>query len=228
MPPLGVVIPTLNEEPYLPGLLDDLGRLAVPADVVVVDGGSTDGTVAVARRHGARTVTAARGRATQMNVGAQIVAGDWLCFLHADVRLIDDARRELALAVEGGDLQVGVWRLAIEGAGVALRVMELGAWVRDRLGGLPYGDQGLVVRRDLFAAVGGFAGIPIMEDVAMVRALRRRARVHRFRSAVRVSPRRWRRQGPWRTWLQNIALLAGYLAGVSPQRLSRWYPPEPR
>lgn len=225
---LAVVIPTLNEERHLPGLLADLRRLNVPAEVVVADGGSTDGTAEVAARAGVRVVRTARGRAMQMNAGAGVVGGEWLCFLHADVRLPPDARDDLAAAVRAGALEAAVWRLAIEGWGFPLRVMEFGARLRDRLGGLPYGDQGLLVRRALFDAVGGFPAIPIMEDVAMVRALRRRTPIRRFRSAVRVSARRWRRQGPWRTWLQNIALLSGYLVGVPPKRLVRWYPPEPQ
>lgn len=228
MPQLGVVIPTLNEERYLPGILEDLGRLPDATDIVVVDGGSGDGTLEVARRAGVRTVTAPRGRASQLNAGARAVAGDWLCFLHADVRFPADARRDLIETLRTGCLDAAVWRLAIDGRGLALRVMELGAFLRDQLGGLPYGDQGLVVRREVFDQVGGFSALPIMEDVAMVRALRRHVQVRRFASAVRVSPRRWQRQGPWRTWLQNIALITGFLAGVPAHRLARWYPPESR
>jgi hypothetical protein len=123
---------------------------------------------------------------------------------------------------------VAVWRLAIDGAGWWLRAVELGALIRDRVGGLPYGDQGLLVRRRLFERVGGFPEIPIMEDVAIVRALRRCATVRRLDARLLVSDRRWRREGGFRTWLRNVGLMGAYLAGVPPTRLARWYRPEPR
>ena len=107
-------------------------------------------------------------------------------------------------------------------------MIELGARIRDRAGGLPYGDQGLLVRRSTFDRVGGYPEIPIMEDVALVRQIRRVARVRRLPHAVVVSPRRWRREGAVRGWCRNIALLTAYLAGVSPERLVRWYRAEPR
>lgn len=226
--PVAVVIPTLNEAVLLPHLLDDLGELDFLRDVVVADGGSQDDTVRLARDAGVRVIHAERGRAVQMNAGAAAATGDWLCFLHADVRMDDAARDALRGFVETGRGEAAVWRLAIDGRGWWLRAVEFGARIRDRLGGLPYGDQGLVVRRTLFEAVGGFPEIPVMEDVAMVRALRRHARVRRLPAALLVSARRWRREGQYRTWFRNLALTSAFFAGVSPERLVRWYPPEPR
>jgi hypothetical protein len=136
------------------------------------------------------------------------------------------ARRELERVVEQNRAQAAVWSLAIDAVGMWPRVMEWGARVRDRLGGLPYGDQGLLVRRELFAALGGYPAIPVMEDVALIRALRRRARVDRLRAPLVVSPRRWQREGPYRTWLRNSLLIGAYLAGAHPRRLARWYRPE--
>jgi hypothetical protein len=101
--------------------------------------------------------------------------------------------------------------------------MEWGARIRDRLGGLPYGDQGLLVRRSAFERLGGFPDVPIMEDVAMVRALRSLVRIERLRAPLLVSPRRWQREGPYRTWLRNSLLITAYHAGVSPGTLARWY-----
>ncbi|MDH5551297.1 MAG: TIGR04283 family arsenosugar biosynthesis glycosyltransferase [Gemmatimonadota bacterium] len=225
MPILGVVIPTLNESRCLPGLLSDLAALALPTDIVVADGGSSDDTVAVGRAHGARVVGASRGRAPQMNAGAAEVRGEWLCFLHADVRMPERARRVLAAAL-GAECDAAVWRLTIDHPGGWARIMEWGAQLRDRLGGLPYGDQGLLVRRALFEAVGGFPLVPIMEDVALVRAVRAQASLTRLEAPLLVSPRRWLRQGPYRTWLRNTALLTAYAAGVSPERMARWYPAE--
>ncbi len=119
-----------------------------------------------------------------------------------------------------------VWGLRIDAAGLWPRLMEFGTYLRDRLGGLSYGDQGLLVRRELFESVGGFREIPIMEDVELVRDLRRRTRVARLGAPLLVSPRRWLREGPYRTWMRNSVLITAYLAGASPQRLARWYRPE--
>jgi hypothetical protein len=114
--------------------------------------------------------------------------------------------------------------LAIDGRGWWLRAVEYGALARDRLGGLPYGDQGLIVRRAIFEQLGGFPDIPVLEDVAFVRAARRTTTIRRLSSPVVVSARRWETEGPYRTWFRNSALLIAYLLGVSPRRLARWYP----
>ena len=102
--------------------------------------------------------------------------------------------------------------------------MEWGAQIRDRLGGLPYGDQGLLVRASLFERLGGFPDYPVMEDVALLRAVRRNTALRRLSSPVVVSARRWKKEGPVRTCVRNVALIAAYLSGVSPHRLARWYP----
>lgn len=225
---VGTVIPTLNEVANLPNLLHDLRQSGVPQDVLVVDGGSVDETVAVARREGARVVETTPGRGGQLRTGAAAVRGEWLLFLHADVRMPEPARAALRGAVDDQRLSVAVWRFAIDGRGTWFRIVEFGAWLRDRVGGLPYGDQGLLVRRDCYEAVGGFPSIPIMEDVALIRALRRRGRIDRFGAPLPVSARRWQREGPVRGWLRNALLVTAFLAGASPDRLARWYRPEPR
>ncbi|HYK82670.1 MAG TPA: TIGR04283 family arsenosugar biosynthesis glycosyltransferase [Gemmatimonadales bacterium] len=223
---IGVVIPTLNEARYLPGLLDDLSRLgrAVPLDVVVADGGSSDATAAAALRGGARVIALAPGRGRQLNAGAATVRGSWLLFLHADSRLPAEGRRALlAAVVDEPGLAAGVFGFAIELPAPWKRFIEWGQALRERLYHLPYGDQGLLIRRDVFQAVGGYPDIPVMEDVAMVRALRKRGVViHRLPAALVTSGRRYRARGVVRTWLGNALLIGLYLLGVSPQRLARW------
>lgn len=223
---IGVVIPTLNEARYLPGLLDDLSRLgrAVPLDVVVADGGSSDATAAAALRGGARVIALAPGRGRQLNAGAATVRGNWLLFLHADSRLPAEGRRALlAAVVDEPGLAAGVFGFAIELPAPWKRFIEWGQALRERLYHLPYGDQGLLIRRDVFQAVGGYPDIPVMEDVAMVRALRKRGVViHRLPAALVTSGRRYRARGVVRTWLGNALLIGLYLLGVSPQRLARW------
>lgn len=225
---VGIVIPTLNEEEHLGGILEDLAGLDVPRDVAVVDGGSADATLAVAARFGVRIVRAPRGRASQMNAGANVVTGEWLCFLHADVRMPAPARQALRETVVRSEVEAAVWKFAVEGRGAWMRLVEAGALLRDRLGGLPYGDQGFLIRRSLFDAVGGFPCLPIMEDVALARVVRRRARLARLPAALVASGRRWRREGRYWTWVRNAVLVTAYLAGAPPDRLARWYPPEPR
>ncbi|MGH7547610.1 MAG: TIGR04283 family arsenosugar biosynthesis glycosyltransferase [Gemmatimonadales bacterium] len=222
---IGVVIPTLNEAASLPALLMALRGLgtAVPLDVVVADGGSTDGTRACAAAAGMRVLTAPRGRAWQLNAGARAVRGEWLLFLHADVRLAIEAQRALVAAVQPtSKVGAAVFQFAIELPWVWKHFIELGQRVREVLWGLPYGDQGLLVRRELFETVGGYPDIPLMEDVAIIRGLRRHTAIRRLPATLLTSGRRYLRHGVVRTWLRHAALITLYSAGVSPHHLARW------
>ncbi len=222
---IGAVIPTLNEAQTLPALLADLHELArvAPLDVVVVDGGSSDGTRARAAAGGARVVQAHRGRARQLNRGAMVVRGDWLLFLHADCRFTDAARTTLLTALEpSGGVQAAVFRFAIDLPRFWRRFIETGQAVREALSGLAYGDQGLLIRRGLFQSVGGYPDVPLMEDVAMMRLLRRRTPVTRLPAPLLTSGRRYRHGGVLRTWLKHTALISLYLIGASPTHLGRW------
>jgi rSAM/selenodomain-associated transferase 2 len=222
---IGVVIPTLNEAQALPALMDDLRMLAtaVALDVIVVDGGSSDGTRAHAAARGVRVLQAPGGRANQLNRGAIVARGEWLLFLHADCRLGADARRALLAALDpSAGVRAAVFRFAIDLPTFWRRFIETGQAIREALSGLAYGDQGLLVRRELFESIGGYPDLPLMEDVAMIRALRRRTRVARLPAPLVTSGRRYRRGGVLRTWLTHTALISLYLIGTSPARLARW------
>jgi rSAM/selenodomain-associated transferase 2 len=220
---IGVVIPTLNEAEFLPALLADLRRVIVPLDIVIADGGSTDGTLAAVSAAGLRTVVAQCGRAGQMNAGARVAKGSWLLFLHADSRLPARARRALLTAVvDEPELEAAVFGFAIDLPPGWKRFIELGQALRQRLYGLSYGDQGLLVRRKLFEAVGGYPNLPLLEDVAALGALRRRTRVRTLPAPLVTSGRRYRRDGVARTWLRHAAIILSYSLGVSPHRLARW------
>ncbi len=225
VPALSVVVPALNEGAALPALLGDLRALGPAVEVIVADGGSTDDTAAVAAAAGASVVAAERGRGRQLRAGAAAARAPLLCFLHADVRL--DARAVADLARLAADPRSGeaawAFRLRIDGRRAAYRAIERGANARSSLLGLPYGDQGLVVSRAAYDAAGGYAAVPLMEDVMLVRALGRLLPVRLLPSGVTVSARRWERDGAWRRSARNLALLARWMAGAAPERLAGEY-----
>ncbi len=222
---LGVVIPTVDEAARLPGLLDDLARIPLPLRIAVSDGGSVDGTLDVARAHGALCLSGPRGRAVQMNAGARVLDTPWLLFLHADSRLSSASRAALVSALDSGvGPAAAYFPFRLRGRGWFWRMVETTQRLRERLTGLVYGDQGLLVRRELFEAVGGYPELPLMEDVEMVRRLRRSGGIERLGGPLATSSRTYRRFGRWRIWLRNGAAVSLYLAGVPPRRLLRWYP----
>jgi len=217
-PSISVVIPALDEEQRLPAAIQSV---RADADVIVVDGGSRDATRAVAAAEGARVLESPRGRGRQLDEGARAATGDWLVFLHADTRL--EAGWADALASLPADVAGGAFRLAIDSDRLAFRIVERAVRARVRLFALPYGDQGLFVRREAYAAVGGMPHLPLMEDVAFVRRLRRAGRLAFLPIRAFTSARRWDRYGIVGTTLRNWWLVGLYAAGRSPERLARIY-----
>jgi rSAM/selenodomain-associated transferase 2 len=161
------------------------------------------------------------GRARQMNAGAAAAHGDWLLFLHADSRLSSGWREAIEEAHRAGSFVVGCYRLALDSASVFARVIEIGVRLRVALFGLPYGDQGLFVRRTSFEAVGGFSDLPIMEDVDFIRRMRRQGALLRSSRRVVTSARRWERDGWVSRTLRHLLLITLYYCGVPPARLIR-------
>lgn len=224
IPSLSIIIPTVDEENALALLLTDLRALTTPHELIVSDGGSADGTLDVARAAGAHVACSARGRGTQLAAGARLARGDMLCFLHADVRLDAKAIAELDRAAGFTMDRAAVFHLRIAAQGIVYRLIELMAnHVRTRVLRLPYGDQGLVVSRDMYDAVGGYPALPLMEDVELVRSLRRLAPLRVFDASLLVSARRWERDGPWRRTFRNWAMMLAYSLGMPAERLVRWY-----
>ena len=223
---LAIIIPALNEAGTLPGLLSDLSTLSIQHEVLVADGGSTDATVSVARGAGAQVITGSRGRGAQMAAAARATGAEVLCFLHADVRVTPAACSALEDLVSRPLDAAWAFRLLIDAPGWGYRLIELGANIRSESLNLPYGDQGLIVSRAAYESAGGFLPLPLMEDVTLVRALQRRVPVRLLPAAVRVSPRRWQREGLAARTLANWTLLAAWMLGASPQRLAAWYRPE--
>jgi rSAM/selenodomain-associated transferase 2 len=221
---LSIVIPTLNAAETLPETLAALRRSALPGEVIVVDGGSTDATVSVAQSAGAQVVVAQRGRGTQLAAGAAAAAGNWLLFLHADCRLDADWETAVAafLAAPDAASRAGYFDFAVDDPTAAARRLErIVAW-RCRTLALPYGDQGLLIARTLYDAVGGFAPLPLMEDVDLVRRLGRRRLAPIGARAITLADR-YRRGGYVRRPLRNLLCLTLYFAGVPPSRIVRLY-----
>ncbi len=219
---ISVIIPTLNEREALPATLS--GVAGTPeVEVVVADGGSLDGTIEIARDWGCRVVNTSPGRARQLNRGAEESQGEYLIFLHADTRLPGTFRGCVRETLAVPEVAAGAFRLGIEGARGFLRLIETGANRRSRYFQMPYGDQGIFMRSELFREVGGYPDLPIMEDFELIRRLRRRGRIALAPSSVLTSGRRWKDLGILRTTLLNQIVILAYLAGVRPTRIASWY-----
>lgn len=191
-------------------------------DLIVVDGQSTDRTAAVAARHGAKLISLSAGRGRQMNAGAAAAAGEHLLFLHADTILPDGFVETIGRILARPSVAGGAFRLHIDAPGTLLRWIERLVHWRSRWWRLPYGDQGLFMTARTFHRLGGFADYPAMEDVEMIRRLRRIGRIELAPTAVLTSGRRWRQRGVWRTTMLNQLCIVAYRLGVAPQRIAVW------
>jgi len=216
LPPLvSVVMPVLNEETVLrrnlPALTRCLARQPHRTEVIVIDGGSSDASVRVARDSGAVVISSTMGRGLQMNVGTAAARGEWLWYLHADCLPAEGALEQmLEMILKHHHRAWGYYKARIDARGAALRVVEWGVNLRSQLLSLPYGDQGLFVRRDLMQQIGGFTESQILEDVDLVRRLARVGRPIRVRLPLLIDPRRWRRDGAWRTTAINWRIMFDY------------------
>lgn len=218
LPRLSVIIPTLDEEDLV---VRAVRSVRDRAEVIVVDGGSQDGTPRVAQAEGALVLTTASGRGRQLDAGAREARGDWLVFLHADTWL-ERGWAEALLALDPRAVG-GAFRFAIDSTRRCYRLVEAGVALRCHILSLPFGDQGLFVRREVYGMVGGFPPFPLMEDVAFVRRLSRAGRLRFLRARAFTSPRRWERHGILASAVRNWWLLGLYAGGQPPERLARFY-----
>ena len=220
-PAISVVIPTLNEAVHLAATLANV-RAALPAaEIIVADGGSTDGTPHLAAGNLTRVVSCARGRGVQLAAGAAQARGEVLLFLHADTHLPADAATHVAAYFARPEVLLGTFRLAFDEGGPFLRAC---AWLT-RFDSVftRFGDQGIVVRRSFYDELGGFPSWPLFEDVELLRRARRVTRVWSFPVCVATSARRFRRHGPLGQQLRNAVLLLRFLGGTPPHVLAAEY-----
>jgi len=221
-----VIVPALNEGGGLADMLAALGPArAAGHEVILVDGGSADGTRAIAAPLVDRVATSPRGRAVQMNAGAKQARGDLLIFLHADTVLPWDALQTLLQVFPAAGGAWGRFDLRLSGGRLSFRLIERLINLRSRLTGIATGDQAIFISRDLFEDVGGYPPIPLMEDIALSRMLKRRGRPLCLRDTVLTSSRRWEERGVFRTTLLMWRLRLAFALGADPHRLARAYDP---
>lgn len=222
---ISVVIPTLNAAPHIGPTLASLVQAAVDGlvgEVIIADGGSSDGTQRIAEAWGATLVTAQAGRGTQLAAGAEQARKPWLLFLHADTQLEPGWEAEAARFMTASEDRAAVFRFRLADRGLSPRLLEAGVALRCSLFGLPYGDQGLLISRKLYNEVDGFKPIPIMEDVDLMRRIGRR-RVTVLKAMATTSAQRYRKSGYLPRAVRNLGCLAMYYGGVSPSRIARFY-----
>ena len=217
---ISVIIPTLNEVEGIGASLDSIIKQDGEFEIIVVDGGSVDGTPDVCRPH-ARVISGELGRAVQMNTGARSACGEALLFLHADSLLPPNGLAKLKRALVDPRIIGGTFTLRFDSSKFFLRLIAFFTRFRSRF--FHYGDQGIFVRKSIFQGLGGFREIPIMEDIDFLRRMRKIGLVTLIGDPVTTSARRFLRNGVIRQQLFDIILVTLYLLGVSPEKLSKLY-----
>lgn len=220
--PLSIIVPTLNAETALPAtfasLIEGL-ECSLVRELIISDGGSVDATLDVAQASGAMTVVGKAGRGGQLRRGKELAGGDWLLFLHGDTSLSKGWSAEVLSHIRGSD-NAAFFQLKFRAPGILPAVFAKGANIRSRFG-LPYGDQGLLIRADLYDSIGGYADIALMEDVEIARKLR--GKLVGLSAFAETSAERYQRKGWFRSGITNIRTLAAYLAGADPEALAKRY-----
>ncbi|MGB3507732.1 MAG: TIGR04283 family arsenosugar biosynthesis glycosyltransferase [Microcoleaceae cyanobacterium] len=222
MTSISIVIPVLNEAKTIAQTIST-AQTATDIEIIVVDGGSNDGTVEVAQSLDIQLIYTLPGRATQMNQGAMAATGDILIFLHGDTLLPSGFDWLVRQALLKANTVAGAFELGIGAGAGSLRVVEKIVNWRSRYLQIPYGDQGIFLKAKIFEEVGGFPEIPIMEDFELIRQLRKRGRIEILSVPVLTSGRRWQKLGILKTTLINQIVIISYLLGVSPEILAQWY-----
>lgn len=230
-PAVSVIIPVLNEANSIQSVLQTIRETGISPkqpeapeiEIIVVDGGSQDETVPLAEQAGAIVVSTSKGRAKQMNLGAQIATGEVLLFLHADTVLPEGWMMQVQQTLGRSTVVAGAFELSIDGKEWGLRGVEWGVKWRSRLMQLPYGDQAIFLKASTFHQMDGFPQLPIMEDFELIRRLKPLGKIAIAPAAVLTSARRWQKLGILKTTLLNQLIVAAYFLGINPERIARWY-----
>ncbi|MEH2294271.1 TIGR04283 family arsenosugar biosynthesis glycosyltransferase [Nostoc sp.] len=219
---ISIIIPTLNEAGNIKEAIATT-QPNINIEVIIVDGGSKDDTIEIAKSLGIKVISSSPGRAIQMNAGAVAARGDILLFLHADTRLPTGFDDMIRTALQQPETVAGAFNLRIEASLLSLRWVEWGVNVRSHFCQMPYGDQAIFLTKEVFQQIGGFLELPIMEDFELMRSLKRIGRIVIIPTPVVTSARRWLQKGVFKTTLLNQIVIIAYLVGISPKRICRWY-----
>ncbi len=219
---ISVIIPVLNDAEALDLALSSTQDCA-GVERIVVDGGSSDESAEVAQSRGAKILHSFPGRARQMNTGAEVAEGTFLVFLHADTRLPEGFGHHIRRILTQSGVAAGAFQLQIDASSARWRFIEKTANWRSRYLQMPYGDQAIFLRTELFREMGGFPDLPIMEDFQLIHRLQGEGRIVIAPAAVVTSARRWEKLGALRTTLINQLMILGFYFGFEPSRLARWY-----
>lgn len=221
-----VIIPVLNEANIINLTLAQFPSIAPSGDyeIIVVDGDKSGSTINVIAHPGVKRDIAPKGRAMQMNHGVSISSGKNLLFLHADTFLPYNALKKIDAILSSSIVTCGAFELGIRSRRPVYRFIERMVGIRTKITGVPYGDQGIFLKRDLFKQVGGYPEIPIMEDIALMRRLKKENAGFRIiPEKVSTSPRRWEKEGFAGCTARNLLIAAGYLLGANPRTLAKYY-----
>ncbi|WP_196794894.1 TIGR04283 family arsenosugar biosynthesis glycosyltransferase [Richelia intracellularis] len=219
---ISIIIPTLNEVEHIKSTLTTI-KDSQNVELIVVDGGSGDGTIELIQNLGLPLIISPPGRAIQMNTGALASTGDILLFLHADTHLPPKFDTMIRQTLVKPGVVAGAFSLKIDSELPSLRLVERGVSWRSQLWQMPYGDQAIFIKRGVFQAVGGFPNIPIMEDFELICHLKCRGSIVTLQVPVVTSARRWLKMGVWQTTLMNQVIIIAYSLGISPIRIRNWY-----
>jgi len=226
MPAVSLIIPVLNEAENISKIIQHVRELDAggAVEIIVVDGDAEGSTINAIKDEGLRTVVSVKGRARQMNRGAALATGDILLFLHADTYLPSNAFALVQAAMNDKSFVGGAFDLGFNTRRRIFKITEAYVFFRTRLTKIPFGDQAIFIRRDIFEKIGGYRELPIMEDVDLMKRIRKRGdRICIIPEKVRTSPRRYEQEGIIYTMIRNWMLQLQYALGVSPERLVRWY-----
>ena len=226
VPAVSLIIPVLNEAENISGIIHHIRELDADftAEIIIVDGDPEGSTINAIEDEGLHTVVSVKGRARQMNRGAALATGDILLFLHADTHLPSNAFALIEAAMNDKGFVGGAFDLGFNTQRRIFKITELYVFFRTRLTKIPFGDQAIFIRRDFFEKIGGYRDLPIMEDVDLMKRIRKRGdKICIISEKVRTSPRRYEQEGIIYTTIRNWMLQLQYSLGVSPERLVRWY-----
>ncbi|MEH1829460.1 MAG: TIGR04283 family arsenosugar biosynthesis glycosyltransferase [Nostoc sp.] len=219
---ISIIIPAINEAGNIKKAIATT-QGSINIEVIVVDGGSSDDTVAIAQSLNVKVISSSPSRAVQMNAGAVAASGEILLFLHADTRLPTGFDEMIRTALQQPGTVAGAFKLRIDASLLSLRWVEWGVNVRSHFYQMPYGDQAIFLTKEVFQQIGSFPELPIMEDFELMRRLKRIGRIVIIPTPVVTSARRWLQKGVLKTTLLNQIVITAYLLGISPERIRRWY-----